>query len=138
MPRIIGASIYSENFQGGDITEEEWRFMKAMEAYQRRWRRRYPSWREVLYVLDCLGYRKVADAVPVEVKGKYHQKVRETKISDPTWADTHWRSLCGSYGKAPFFRDLKERFEAFYRGEPSACISPGEAWLRSTVLPDRS
>lgn len=66
MPRIIGASIYSENFQGGDITEEEWRFMKAIEAYQRRWRRRYPSWREVLYVLDCLGYRKVADAVPVD------------------------------------------------------------------------
>jgi hypothetical protein len=66
MPRIIGASIYSENFQGGDITDEEWTFLKAMEAYQRRWRRRYPSWREVLYVLDCLGYRKVAKAVPVD------------------------------------------------------------------------
>ncbi len=40
--------------------------MKAMEAYQRRWRRRYPSWREVLYVIECLGYRKVAKARPAD------------------------------------------------------------------------
>ena len=66
MPRILGASSYSELFHGSKITDEEWAFMKAMEAYQRRWRRRYPSWREVLYVLDCLGYRKVAEAVPVD------------------------------------------------------------------------
>lgn len=65
MPRILGASSYAENFHGLNITDEEWAFMKAMEAYQRRWRRRYPSWREVLFVLDCLGYRKVADPVPV-------------------------------------------------------------------------
>jgi hypothetical protein len=61
--------------------------------------------------------------VPVEVKGKYHQKIRETRISDPTWADTHWRSLCGAYGKAPFFRTVRERFEPFYRGTPSAWLS---------------
>jgi hypothetical protein len=66
MPRIIGASSYAENFHGSNITDEEWAFMKAMEAYQRRWRRRYPSWREVLFVLDCLGYRKTAEAVPVD------------------------------------------------------------------------
>jgi hypothetical protein len=65
MPRIIGASVYAENFHGQDITEEEWTFMRAMEAYQRRWCRRYPSWREVLHVLDCLGYRKTAPSVPV-------------------------------------------------------------------------
>ncbi|HEY2908960.1 MAG TPA: hypothetical protein VGI99_01875 [Gemmataceae bacterium] len=65
MPKILGASSYTENFHGCKITDEEWAFMKAMEAYQRRWRRRYPSWREVLFVLECLGYRKVADAVPV-------------------------------------------------------------------------
>ena len=66
MPRILGASTYSENFQGSDITDDEWEFLKAMEAYQRRWRRRYPSWREVLFVLHCLGYRKTAPSVPVD------------------------------------------------------------------------
>ena len=66
MPRVVGASVYSENFQGGDITDEEWAFMKAMAAYQRRWNRRYPSWREVLFVAHCLGYRKVAEAVAAD------------------------------------------------------------------------
>ena len=43
MPRVLGASSYSENFHGSNISDDEWQFMKAMEAYQRRWRRRYPS-----------------------------------------------------------------------------------------------
>jgi len=66
MPPIIGASVYSEVHPGSHITADEWAFMKAMEAYQRRWRRRYPSWREVLYVLHCCGYRKVEDATPAD------------------------------------------------------------------------
>jgi len=66
MPRILGFSTYSENFQGGDITDEEWAFLKAVAAYQKRWNRRYPSWREILHVLKCVGYRKVAPPIPVE------------------------------------------------------------------------
>jgi hypothetical protein len=74
MPRKIGASTYSENFQGSDYTDDEFEFLKAIAAYQKRWRRRYPSWREVLFVLRCLGYRKVAapqpfaDPLPGEVE----------------------------------------------------------------------
>jgi hypothetical protein len=37
-----------------------------MAAYQKRFRRRYPTWREVLHILRCLGYRKVAESVPVD------------------------------------------------------------------------
>ena len=66
MPRVVGASSYSELFPGSDITDEEWAFMKAMAAYQKRWTRRYPSWREVLFVLKCLGYRQVAAPQPFE------------------------------------------------------------------------
>jgi len=66
MPKKIGASTYSEAFQGSDYSDAEWEFIKAMAAYQKRWRRRYPSWREVLFVLKCLGYRKVAEPVAVE------------------------------------------------------------------------
>lgn len=68
MPQIIGASVYSEVHPGSHITDEEWEFMKAMEAYKKRWRRRYPSWREVLFVLHCCGYRKVAAAVPADAR----------------------------------------------------------------------
>src|SRR5437879_7425053 len=66
MPKKIGVGTYSELFQGSDYTAEEWDFIRAVAAYQKRWRRRYPSWREVLFVLKCLGYRQVAAPVPFE------------------------------------------------------------------------
>lgn len=66
MPKKIGVGTYSEMFQGSDYTAEEWVFIKAVAAYQKRWRRRYPSWREVLFVLKCLGYRQVAAPQPFE------------------------------------------------------------------------
>ena len=66
MPKKIGVGTYSEMFQGCDYSAEEWDFIRAMAAYQKRWRRRYPSYREVLYVLKSLGYRKVAAPVPFE------------------------------------------------------------------------
>lgn len=48
----------TETFPGSDLTADEWEFLKAMERYQRRHHRRYPTWREVLLVLHALGYRK--------------------------------------------------------------------------------
>lgn len=64
MPRKIGHSTYSETFTGYAISDDEWEFIKAVAAYQKRWNRRYPSWREVFHVLRDLGYRKVAPPVP--------------------------------------------------------------------------
>lgn len=52
--------------------------------------------------------------VPVEVKGKYFQKINETLISDPKWGQDHWNSILHNYNKAPFFKDYKEIFEALY------------------------
>lgn len=53
-----------EEHPGWDFTPDELEFLKAMERYQRRMRRRYPTWREVLAVLRGLGYRKVTDPPP--------------------------------------------------------------------------
>lgn len=59
--RPTPASVGTENYPGADIVagSDEWEFLKAMERYQRRSGRRYPTWREVLKVLRGLGYRKV-------------------------------------------------------------------------------
>jgi hypothetical protein len=65
MPRRIGFSTFSETFAGGDYTADEWEFIRAVAAYQKRWDRRYPSWREVLHILLCLGYRKIAPPTDV-------------------------------------------------------------------------
>lgn len=52
--------------------------------------------------------------IPVEVKGKYFQKINETKVSDKTWAKHHWMQLKQHYAKAPFFKQYAAQFEALY------------------------
>ena len=51
--------------------------------------------------------------IPVEVKGKYHQRVSDVLVSDADWARSHWRTLAHCYGKAPYFRELAPRIECF-------------------------
>jgi hypothetical protein len=52
--------------------------------------------------------------IPVEVKGRYHQTIRETKIAEPGWADRHLSSLRHSYARAPHFRELEPLLESIY------------------------
>jgi hypothetical protein len=54
--------------------------------------------------------------IPVEVKGKYFQKINETRISDPAWAKQHWNTIFHSYLKAPHFNLYKQQFEEAYLG----------------------
>jgi hypothetical protein len=48
-----------------DYTPDQVDFMKAMDLYKRRSGRQFPTWSEVLEVIEHLGYRKVA--VPTEI-----------------------------------------------------------------------
>jgi hypothetical protein len=43
----------------GEMTTEQFEFIKAMEVYKKVNKRMYPSWTEVLEVMLQLGYRKV-------------------------------------------------------------------------------
>ena len=52
--------------------------------------------------------------VPVEVKGKYFQKINETKIIDKEWAKKHWQQLKQNYCKSKYFNDYKNIFEELY------------------------
>ncbi len=52
--------------------------------------------------------------VPVEVKGKFTQKIKDTRISDPRWARKHWETIRHSYSKTGFFKDYQELFEELY------------------------
>jgi hypothetical protein len=53
--------------------------------------------------------------VPVEVKGRFHQSVKEVTISDRGWADRHFKSIMSTYARAPFFRHYRETLEDLYR-----------------------
>ena len=48
MLRPTEFTAYSLHFDGSEIIPEETEFLLAMLAYQKRFRRRYPTWREVL------------------------------------------------------------------------------------------
>jgi hypothetical protein len=52
--------------------------------------------------------------VPVEVKGKYFQKINETIVSDKKWGQNHWKTIMSNYSKAPYFKEFKDAFEEIY------------------------
>jgi hypothetical protein len=54
--------------------------------------------------------------IPVEVKGKYFQKIRDTVISDTKWNRKHWTSISHSYSKSKYFKKYRELFEDLYLG----------------------
>lgn len=61
--------------------------------------------------------------IPVEVKGKYFQKINETLISEPKWAKDHWASITQFYSKAKYFKEYKGVFENFYQNVQETHIS---------------
>jgi len=54
--------------------------------------------------------------IPVKVKGRYYQKIKDTVISDPAWKYKHWKSIAFNYSKAKYFKIYKELFEELYLG----------------------
>lgn len=52
--------------------------------------------------------------VPVEVKGRYLQLIRDTVVSDRAWASEHWRTLQHCYARAPHLSAYRAQFEALY------------------------
>lgn len=48
-----------------EYTEAEMEFMMAMNEYKRRSGRMFPTWSEVLEVLQGLGYEKVEPSMPI-------------------------------------------------------------------------
>ncbi len=62
--------------------------------------------------------------IPVEVKGKYFQTIRETVISDPKWSSRHWQSIMHNYSQAKYFHSYKAIFEELYLGQNEVFLSP--------------
>ena len=52
--------------------------------------------------------------VPVKVKGRYDQTVRETEIDGTDWAQVHWKALIRNYPRAQHFEEIAKLFEPLY------------------------
>lgn len=52
--------------------------------------------------------------IPVEVKGKYTQRICDTRIVNTGWAKEHWKTIQTTYARAPQFRAFESFFGELY------------------------
>ena len=52
--------------------------------------------------------------VPVQVKGKYHQTIRETELAGSEWINMHWKALEQNYRKATYFNEISAWLKPLY------------------------
>ncbi|WP_161554421.1 WbqC family protein, partial [Escherichia coli] len=52
--------------------------------------------------------------IPVVTKSRYEQPIDEVEISEPDWADQHWRSIEQAYRKAPHFATYGPKVRQLY------------------------
>jgi hypothetical protein len=52
--------------------------------------------------------------IAVKVKGRYHQKIRDTMVHDRKWSERHWKSICLNYSRAPCFEATRFVFQELY------------------------
>lgn len=61
--------------------------------------------------------------IPVDVKGKYSQPIKDTVISDPHWNRNHWKTISHSYSPARYFSHYRETFEELYLNTDETYLS---------------
>jgi hypothetical protein len=60
----------------GQMSDEQFEFLMAIDEYKRKNTRPFPTWTEVLEVIKALGYRKVA-----EPQSLVQLKEEQTKVA---------------------------------------------------------
>ena len=60
--------------------------------------------------------------IPIDVKGKYHQKINEARVKDTSWPQDHWNRIQHNYRKAPCFKEYSKYFEDLYLKEFSTYV----------------
>ena len=79
------------------------------------------DWRNRNQIKTAQGVRWLT--IPVKVKGKYDQKVREVEIANSDWRSIHWKTLCQNYYRAPFFKEITSWLEPLYLEQDYSLLS---------------
>lgn len=61
----------------GQMSDEQFEFLMAIDEYRKKNERSFPTWTEVLEVVKALGYRKIAE--PQALDEKQNQEQLEVK-----------------------------------------------------------
>lgn len=70
------------------------------------------DWRNRNRVKTAQGPRWLT--IPVQVKGRYEQRIDETRVSDRSWPEQHWRVIEQSYARAERFADHAPALERLF------------------------
>jgi len=61
----------------GQMSDEQFEFLMAIDEYKKKNTRPFPTWTEVLEVIKALGYRKVAEPQPLDPSKEEHKRDKE-------------------------------------------------------------
>lgn len=53
--------------------------------------------------------------IPVQVKGKFSQKIKDCRVADQRWADRHWNTILRCYSRARCFHQIAPWLYEIYR-----------------------
>ena len=95
-------------------TVDEWVVFDDMQYTKRDWRNR-----NQIKTPQGLSWL----SIPVNVKGKFNQKINETNVANPHWGIQHWKTLRANYGTAPYFKTYQAIFEPLYTSNTLQCIT---------------
>ena len=76
----------------GQMSDEQFEFLMAIDEYKGKNQRPFPTWTEVLEVIKALGYRRVAEPESLEPFTKAQEEEtpeswQENKVPLGTWLD---------------------------------------------------
>ena len=61
--------------------------------------------------------------IPVQVRAKYDQKIRDTTVDGTGWAKLHWKALEQNYKRAPHFSEVAQWLNPLYDSSVETHIS---------------
>ena len=62
----------------GQMSDEQFEFLMAIDEYKKKNTRPFPTWTEVLEVIKALGYRKVAEPQSLE---QFEKEKKQTQVA---------------------------------------------------------
>ena len=68
----------------GQLSDEQFEFLQAINEYKQKNARPFPTWTEVLEVIKALGYRKVAEPQSL---GNLEEDGKDNSVPLETWMD---------------------------------------------------
>ncbi len=89
------------------------------------------DWRNRNKIKTAQGLKWLS--IPVQVKGKFYQKINETLISDPDWNKKHLDSLLQNYRTAKCFKEVEPFIRTLYTSCTGKTISEVNTHFLKTI-----